>query len=87
MSTCPCGYEAEELYYTEIMKNLPKPAIACFEACGAHTDGHTWVKECRTCGARVEELTGLFVPHLCKSCEAAQVEEEIRHGHICSLCG
>ncbi len=60
----------------------------CCQRCGAiyDNDADTWTKHCSKCGKQVDELVGLFVPHLCRPCKKAIVDDELRRGHICAIC-
>lgn len=54
--------------------------------CGAFLVDGEWFKECVTCGERVDELCGLFVPHNCEECQRKVVEAERRAGRVCTRC-
>ncbi len=66
-----------------------KPGTFRCDACGGQTtDGETWIHKCARCGVIVKpgELTGLFVPHLCRPCEEAVAKEDVARGHVCGMC-
>jgi hypothetical protein len=67
---------------------LPDALLHC-EGCGGYSDGARWHWRCSKCGKEVEEggLRGLFVPHLCPECHAAEVEHDIKCNNICGICG
>jgi len=54
--------------------------------CGAFFVDDEWFKECKTCGGRVDELCGLFVPHNCKECQDKVVEADRKAGRVCGRC-
>lgn len=59
------------------------------EHCGSFgNDAGRWISECKKCGKEVENgsLVGLFVPHLCRDCLKAIVEDQERRGHVCTRC-
>jgi len=56
------------------------------EACGAKKIMGRWVKRCEKCDQEVEELHGLFVPHLCKGCMDKVIEHDRATGNICIMC-
>ena len=63
-------------------------ATAMCERCGGHTNGTDWKHVCKSCGKEVQpgELTGLFVPHLCVTCEKRKADEQIARGAVCRGC-
>lgn len=62
-------------------KGLPQCA-----GCGAVLVNSEWIKECVTCGEKVEKLYGLFIPHNCKECQRKEVEADRRAGRVCLRC-
>lgn len=61
----------------------------CCESCGGISQsGETWEHKCRTCKADVPpgKLCGLFVPHLCASCEQAETDKAVKSNKICRAC-
>lgn len=58
------------------------------EGCGAiQAENGGWNLHCKQCGCNPPKLVGLFVPHLCESCLAIELESERSAGHVCGMCG
>lgn len=74
--------------YHRVYSHTTNGADACCEQCGAvhYPDG--WKSVCEKCKRDVlpGELVGLFVPHLCKECEKAVADEDVKRGNICGMC-
>lgn len=82
-------YDLEQPYTSTRAPVFMPDAVARCESCGGYTDGKgNWKHVCVACGTEVKpgELTGLFVPHLCKDCMRATVEADKKAGRVCSLC-
>jgi len=60
-------------------------ALRC-DGCGAELINGTWTKQCKKCHKNVDELYGMFVPHLCKECMDKALENDRKTGNICSMC-
>jgi hypothetical protein len=71
---------------TVIKAEAIDPVSAC-QYCGAKQIDGVWKKICIKCGEEVDELYGLFVPHLCIHCYSGEVSADISAGRICTLCG
>lgn len=56
------------------------------DSCGAQKNNGKWAKTCDKCHKKVEELHGLFVPHLCEECNKKEVEHDRNTGNICLMC-
>jgi len=74
-------------YYFSSHPYIENPKRIC-QLCGGIWNGDAWIHQCKTCGKIVKKgsLVGLFVPHLCKECESRTSEQEIKSGHVCSMC-
>lgn len=92
---CPICNEMGIAYYilyvdfetkTVIKAEAIDPISAC-QYCGAKQVGDMWQKNCMRCGKEVDQLYGLFVPHLCIHCYSGEVSADINAGRICGICG
>lgn len=82
--TCPHCPSDSQLISDYGSRKYPGHPIC--ERHGCVLVGEEWVFECSHCGARVEKLHGLFVPHLCKPCLDKTVAEQQASGAVCGMC-
>ena len=82
------GEQYHRVCETYLEKDKNDGFIALCQNCGGLFDGKVWKHECRHCHKELHagELTGLFVPHSCKTCNEKTVAEQKRAGHVCRRC-
>ncbi len=77
-----------ESYHRVYDEQNASTVIAKCEGCGGKFNGDIWLHVCQKCKVDVNpgELTGLFVPHLCRLCEQKVANNEIACGSVCRMC-